>query len=357
MVGKWALILVVALSLSVPLHAQFALEFNGVTDYVRVEDNDVLDGMGAITVEAWINMPVRRIGYILGKWGILSESASYVFGFSGSSKLIFRYVPEGLNYVQFGVDWGAVPLNQWVHVAAVYDGSEIRIFINGNLVGSSGGFGGAINASRYPLTVGKDQIELVYGLTGTIDEVRISDISRYSGNFVPADYFSTDSSTVGLWHFNEGGGDLARDETTYGNDGQLGSTPGPDSSDPEWVLHGGPLLPVDLFLLPSGPTMIPIGGILGFSTLILNSRASIVEGDYWVSLVTPDSTEVEIPEALLNFSNPVSGQVFPGGAVELSNELWIHPRADTGFYSLIGRIGEYPSTIIDEESFGFRVVE
>jgi hypothetical protein len=112
-----------------------------------------------------------------------------------------------------------------------------------------------------------------------------------------------------------------------------------------------------LFMTPTGTTTIPRGGILDFNTYIQNNRETTVEGDYWLSVMLPGYREILIPEALLNYPNPLHGQVFPSSYVELSNQLFVPTGADTGFYQLIGRIGQYPNGIFDEESFGFQVVE
>jgi parallel beta-helix repeat protein len=124
-----------------------------------------------------------------------------------------------------------------------------------------------------------------------------------------------------------------------------------------WPPYPPPEFGIYLSLWASDPVIIPKGDILEFNTRILNYKERTVEGDYWLSVMTPDSMEFLISEALLNYPNPLHGQIFSFGSVELSNELWVHPRADTGSYHLIGRIGAYPDIIIDEESFRFRVVE
>ena len=71
---------------------------------------------------------------------------------------------------------------------------------------------------------------------GTIDEVRISDVVRYTSDFVPSsEPFSPDANTLGLWHFDEGAGQIAADVSTPANDGTLGDTDNVDSADPTWV--------------------------------------------------------------------------------------------------------------------------
>jgi parallel beta-helix repeat protein len=113
---------------------------------------------------------------------------------------------------------------------------------------------------------------------------------------------------------------------------------------------------VNLTIIPGG-TIIPRGELLEFDTHIQNYRENSVEGDYWLSVLLPNFIEVLIPEGLLNYSNPLHGQIFPNGYIELSNQLFVPAGADTGSYQLIGRIGQYPNGIFDEESFGFQVIE
>ncbi len=44
-----------------------------------------------------------------------------------------------------------------------------------------------------------------------------------------------DPNLVGYWDFDEGEGQVAGDSSLYGNDGQLGSGPGTNDSDPNWT--------------------------------------------------------------------------------------------------------------------------
>jgi hypothetical protein len=71
---------------------------------------------------------------------------------------------------------------------------------------------------------------------GALDEVRISNVARYTGNFsVPTAPFAADANTLGLWSFDAGSGQTAADESGNGNNGRLGSGTGADSADPTWV--------------------------------------------------------------------------------------------------------------------------
>jgi hypothetical protein len=72
--------------------------------------------------------------------------------------------------------------------------------------------------------------------TGLIDEVRLSNIARYTGtSFTPQTTpFSSDANTVGLWHMDEGTGQDVNDSSSNGRDGVLGTSAGAEASDPAW---------------------------------------------------------------------------------------------------------------------------
>jgi hypothetical protein len=113
----------------------------------------------------------------------------------------------------------------------------------------------------------------------------------------------------------------------------------------------------NLTLTPSGPTEIYGGDTFYFRTLIQNHMGSPVSGDYWLSILLPNLNEILIPEGLLNLPNPLSGQVPAGGTLQPDNELSIPGGAPVGSYSLIGRIGVHPNTVIDADTVGIEVVE
>lgn len=99
----------------------------------------------------------------------------------------------------------------WYHVAATYDGSNMRMYINGNLVDS---------ASWADLTMENNDLDLMIGTTygerrvsgaqgffdGLIDEVRISNTARTTFNAHP---YSSDPQTVSAsapaWGYGIGG--------------------------------------------------------------------------------------------------------------------------------------------------------
>jgi predicted outer membrane repeat protein len=120
---------------------------------------------------------------------------------------------------------------------------------------------------------------------------------------------------------------------------------------------GWPIDNIELVIDPAGPVSVPKGDTLFFSTIIQNNTDSPVSGDYWLSVMLPSTYEVEIPESLLNYSNPLSGQVTGSGTLNLSNELYVPTEIPTGSYQLKGRVGIYSSIAIDEWWLDFEVLE
>ncbi|MDE0016541.1 MAG: hypothetical protein OXU51_10155 [Candidatus Poribacteria bacterium] len=111
------------------------------------------------------------------------------------------------------VTTGTLPIRQWVHYVATID--------RGAAIGSDGYIAGKWEKSE--LAVPNDNHLLVGGLptmstmpqipgikerfaSGVyIDELRISNVVRYKGNYdVPTRAFAVDTNTIGLYHFDEG---------------------------------------------------------------------------------------------------------------------------------------------------------
>lgn len=90
----------------------------------------------------------------------------------------------------------------WHHVALVGDGSQVRLYIDGELK-NEGEYVGPLNNTLESLIVG------TAGRTPRVprllDEIRISDMARYTGtSFNPhTSPFTCDEHTRALWHFDE----------------------------------------------------------------------------------------------------------------------------------------------------------
>jgi hypothetical protein len=203
-----------------------ALEFDGTDDYVDMPDDDSLDITGDLTVEAWIvadvintykSIIVKGDAYTEGKinYGlqIQAEQAAGTIRF-------FVWSP-GYTWVD---STSQIPLDgNWHHVAVTHDTSNnVKIFIDGILSGSGTLALGPISNS--PLDIGRHKhatVGIYQYWDGKIDEVRISNVVRYTTNFeLQTNAFTSDANTA-LSHFDESVGTTVYDETTNNNDGAI----------------------------------------------------------------------------------------------------------------------------------------
>src|SRR5262249_39217873 len=68
---------------------------------------------------------------------------------------------------------GAVPLGQWTHVAGTYDGSTVRLYVNGAQVGTGTSAPGAIAPSANELDIGHDPANPDRAYAGLIDPAQV----------------------------------------------------------------------------------------------------------------------------------------------------------------------------------------
>ncbi|HEX6154024.1 MAG TPA: LamG-like jellyroll fold domain-containing protein [Solirubrobacterales bacterium] len=145
-----------------------ALSFDGVNDRVDVPDAASLDLSTGMTLEAWVR-PTTNAGW---RTAIIKERGTagllYALYTSNGSK------PRTENFT--GTDnaaagTAALPLNAWSHIAATYDGTTLRFFVNGTQAGSKATTGAMPNTAS-PLRIGGNAIWGEY-FSGLIDEVRV----------------------------------------------------------------------------------------------------------------------------------------------------------------------------------------
>ncbi len=82
-----------------------------------------------------------------------------------------------------------------------------------------------------------DQLRSTYlSFHGWLDEIRLSNVLRYASSFTrPASRFSTDANTVGLWHFDEGYGNVIRDNSVPNGPSLGDRNYGGVTNGPEWT--------------------------------------------------------------------------------------------------------------------------
>jgi hypothetical protein len=137
-----------------------ALSFNGTTAVVDVPDSTSLEPASAITVSAWVEEKGTpgSYRYILAKGenGCLSASYGLYTGANGGLAF-YVYNGEGNSYVISPNAGSGVWDGTWHLAVGVYDGTSVRLYLDGAQVGSGAARSGPIpyrNASSNDLFIG-----------------------------------------------------------------------------------------------------------------------------------------------------------------------------------------------------------
>jgi len=153
---------------------------DGVDDYVRIADRNALDLTGAMSFVAWVR---HRTSSYKGWEAILAKGDSaYRVHLNGGCNLAGTNPGNPANGVTLGLNGGCgsadlnsleVPAaNTWYHIAATFDGSLMRTYING-VLRNTATYNSAVAANAFDLFIGENSQSRGRYWTGDIDEVKV----------------------------------------------------------------------------------------------------------------------------------------------------------------------------------------
>jgi len=151
-----------------------ALNFDGNTNYVEIANEDIFDVTSRITVAAWIKVKA------FDKWwqAIITkgDSSWRLFREGDSDTVSFHCDGVRSQQVPWATAQGHSNVNdgQWHHVAGVYDGRRISLYVDGELDGSCEA-SGRIETNDYSVVIGDNAEQRGRQWSGLIDDVRIYD--------------------------------------------------------------------------------------------------------------------------------------------------------------------------------------
>ena len=204
----------------------YSLQFDGSTDGVNLDAGvtTLLDGLPAFTAEAWVYNfgPGYNYRNILRIGDGGSRGLMFRIGASSVSDPTMNRVEVLLattDNTSLHLTTSAIETNQWVHLATVYDGSDLRIFVNGEEQASSS-LTGTIQMGSTEAYLGWSANHPSEDFNGYLHNVRISSVARYTTSFTP-EVVGVDPDTISLWNLYENVGATVFDETSNSNDGTL----------------------------------------------------------------------------------------------------------------------------------------
>jgi hypothetical protein len=231
-----------------------ALRFDGSNDYVRIPHSSSLDITGnEISVEFWMKLtngwhPEPGASYIYDQ--ILYDKGdaytSAMIKSTGALRFNIPYVPP---YPETNKNnWDA---NTWYHIAEVFDGAQIRIYVNGVLDKAETVIG-SVSRSTINLALGSHCFGGAHFFNGAIDEFAIYNYAR-TAEEIQTDYHSVVRGPVGYWRFDEGS---AYDSSGNGNTGVVNGAAWVDGIKGEALQFDG----IDDFVSVSHSSSLDIAG-------------------------------------------------------------------------------------------------
>ncbi|MDQ8190616.1 LamG-like jellyroll fold domain-containing protein [Roseibacillus persicicus] len=177
-----------------PSKGSFALDFNGSDQYIEVPSAKIpLDE--AFTLEAWFK--ARSFG---SRVGLATKTQGSEYGLFVNDGRPHFSVHLGGSYASVSSPQPMLKTNQWHHMAGVYDGKELRLYVDGVLVDTNKR-SGKRKTNDLPLLIGADVTGnggATSHFNGLIDTVRLSKVARYQSEQVEVESKLTSDDETSL---------------------------------------------------------------------------------------------------------------------------------------------------------------
>jgi hypothetical protein len=165
-------------------HTGSAVNLDGVDDYVGLPRLDVTGT--SITLAAWLKTSSFPSGvnqrFIAKAIDETDQRTYWMLGHANNGQNRLRFsLRTGTQTTTLTASTGTLPLNTWYHAAATYDGSRMRLYLNGTEVGSMAKSGSLSAGRNVAVNVGRSPGGSTY-LRGAIDDVLV-----YGAALTPAD--------------------------------------------------------------------------------------------------------------------------------------------------------------------------
>ena len=205
---------------------QSVLEFDGEDDFINLGKKPEFKIEKTVTLEAWIycQNQRRRTGILTNVFDTTDTESGYGLLLDGKSGIFFALKTPDKRIRYLSSQANSLSLNQWHHIAATYDGQEMKVYIDGEEKNSKSVSDEVIHYDpENDLLIGayQDNNE-TYPFQGKITDVRLWQICRTQKQIQDAMHQRLQGNEAGLmgyWSLQEGSGNQATDQTSQGNHG------------------------------------------------------------------------------------------------------------------------------------------
>jgi hypothetical protein len=221
--------ILVFILLSASLNAQqggYALHFDGTDDHVDCGNSSsfYMNGGSAITIEAWIYTKNINQDWqaIAGKQ--IPYNGVYSIIIESNSKKVAFYLNLGGTWLSRVNSITQLEQDKWYHVAATYNGSSAKMYINGKLDNSAACSGTISDNSSVSFYIGKNNNVC---FNGNLDEIRVWNIARSEAEIKTNMYkeIGTHANLKAYYKMSNGTGTSLTDNSGNSNTGTLTNGP------------------------------------------------------------------------------------------------------------------------------------
>ena len=206
--------------LTSPVSEASVILFSRPTDTIDVSGGTILSNSATYEARILFTSTFNGGGRLFNEWVDSQEDKDLFVG--PGILLAYSFPINGVDFRAFP----AIGLDEWHHIAYVYDGSEERLYLDGSLLAARAASGSIGNAPVDPF-VGAifREFTIAPSLIGYVDTLRISNNARYFGtSFTPPHgKLMSDANTLILYNFLESpGSTTTEDASGNGHTGTLG---------------------------------------------------------------------------------------------------------------------------------------
>ncbi len=175
-----------------PSTKQVSLKITGKASGARVDSSYFDLPNGSMTLEAWVYPTESQ-----EQAGIVAKTEQSDYGINiDQGRAVFLVYIE--NHYAKATMPKPLTLNRWTHLAGVYDGKSVRLYVDGEEVASNPAVGTRVS-NALPLYIGADpngKGNPSRPFAGYLDEIRLSKTARYLQRFTPVRTLPADQNSV-----------------------------------------------------------------------------------------------------------------------------------------------------------------
>jgi hypothetical protein len=204
-----------------------SISFDGTGDYLVGPSNAFYNfGTGDFTIECWIRLSTVNAAKMIvsSNYNSSTGGGGWAFIYRGDISSLSMSVNSNVTYTK---SWSP-SANTWYHVAVCRSGTNMRLFVDGTQIGTTSTSSDNVSGASTIVVGGNLGGGTNLTLDGYIDDLRITNYARYTGNFtVPAAQFAYNTADINVKQWvptnfsvtaGSGNDSLVDSPTNYGTD-------------------------------------------------------------------------------------------------------------------------------------------